>query len=549
MTHANERPDPPGGGWALVGAGWERIQFTIGLCDRAAALAVPPRVRLRAIAGAGDAAHVIVPVATTLSGDRADARFNVMQGPGVQPMAQGTWRLEVAGSDDRWRPFPLRDERPDRGDLPTATFKLTEGTLSFVPSLEADGRLAMRVDLDRSQRRRDRRTRSPVKRIERRARALIRPLRRVIFRGVFAAARATRRRGTPVVLFTSHSNHRLTGNLKLVHDRMVERGIDARVEFRMLFHPPPGRHRTLGERFRLPVAFARADAIVLDDFYPLIYEVEFDPRVKVVQLWHASGAFKTVGYSRVGRPGSPSPYGRAHKNYTHAIVSSHYEVRHYAEAFGIPESRVYPTGVPRMDRFFDEAARAAGRARTLEAFPGALGRMTILFAPTFRGHGRRGATYDMKRIDMDALHAVCVAKDACVIFRMHPFVRRRVPIPEKYADRLFDGSGHGIDINDLLPASDLLITDYSSTVFEFAALGRPMLFYAYDLESYISRRGFYTPYPEFVPGRIVRTFAELVDAIAREDYQAEKVAAFAARHLDHVDGRSTDRVIDLILGD
>jgi hypothetical protein len=317
----------------------ERIQFTIGLCDRAAAVAVPPRVRLRAIAGAGDAAHVIVPVATTLSGDRG--RRPVQRDAGARCAAdgQGTWRLEVAGSDDRWRPFPLRDERPDRGDLPTATFKLTEGTLSFVPSLEADGRLAMRVDLDRSQRRRDRRTRSPVKRIERRARALIRPLRRVIFRGVFAAARTTRRRGTPVVLFTSHSNHRLTGNLKLVHDRMVERGIAPAWSSGCCSTRRPAAPDAR-ERFRLPVAFARADAIVLDDFYPLIYEVEFDPRVKVVQLWHASGAFKTVGYSRVGRPGSPSPYGRAHKNYTHAIVSSHYEVRHYAEAFGIPESRV-----------------------------------------------------------------------------------------------------------------------------------------------------------------------------------------------------------------
>jgi CDP-ribitol ribitolphosphotransferase len=84
-------------------------------------------------------------------------------------------------------------------------------------------------------------------------------------------------------------------------------------------------------------------------------------------------------------------------------------------------------------------------------------------------------------------------------------------------------------------------------VFEYSTLGRPMLFYAYDLEEYVASRDFYEPYEEFVPGRIVRTFEELVDAIRRADYQVEKVARFAARHFDHLDGSSTDRVIELIL--
>lgn len=72
-------------------------------------------------------------------------------------------------------------------------------------------------------------------------------------------------------------------------------------------------------------------------------------------------------------------------------------------------------------------------------------------------------------------------------------------------------------------------------------------FFAYDLEEYVGSRDFYEPYESFVPGRIVRTFDELLDAIRRDDYQLEKVAPFASRHLDHLDGGSTDRVIDLIL--
>ena len=56
------------------------------------------------------------------------------------------------------------------------------------------------------------------------------------------------------------------------------------------------------------------------------------------------------------------------------------------------------------------------------AFPETDGRMTILFAPTFRGDGPETATYDLAGLDYAALHALCVEKDAVVIIRMHPFV-------------------------------------------------------------------------------------------------------------------------------
>src|SRR3954447_22407931 len=103
--------------------------------------------------------------------------------------------------------------------------------------------------------------------------------------------------------------------------------------------------------------------------------------------------------------------------------------------------------------------------------------------------------------------------------------------------------------NDLFVADDLLITDYSSILFPYSTLVRPMLFFAYDLEEYTASRDFYVPFESFVPGRIVRTFRELLDAIRHDDYEVEKVADFAARHFAHHDSGSTDRVIDqLIIG-
>jgi CDP-ribitol ribitolphosphotransferase len=130
---------------------------------------------------------------------------------------------------------------------------------------------------------------------------------------------------------------------------------------------------------------------------------------------------------------------------------------------------------------------------------------------------------------------------------MHPLARTDLQIPEAFRDRLLDGLRMRVDVNDLLLLVDLLITDYSSILFEFSTLRRPMLFYAFDLDEYGEVRDLYVPFDTLVPGRIVRTFDELVDAIRSEDYEIEKVAGFAESHFAHLDAGSTDRVIDQLI--
>jgi CDP-ribitol ribitolphosphotransferase len=235
-----------------------------------------------------------------------------------------------------------------------------------------------------------------------------------------------------------------------------------------------------------------------------------------------------------------------HKNYTYAVVGSHNDVPFYAEAFGIREDQVRATGLPRMDVFIDSIRDGGSRETLLQEFPEARGRRVILYAPTFRGNGAKGAYFDESQMDWPAIHAACVAKDAVFIVRLHPFVPLPPAIPDGCRDRIIDGTGRG-DPNELLPGVDVLITDYSSIVYEYSLLRRPMLFYAYDLDDYIASRDFYVRYEDFVPGRIVRSAAELVDAIRRDDFGAERVDAFVRDHFDHFDGRSTDRIIDQLI--
>ena len=524
---------------------WERIQLVVHARIGPGAQVDPRTIRLEPEDPIETAMR---PTRISLEAGELYLRFNVMQGPGQQPLATGRWVLTSRPAPDLpSTPIGVANGRALDTYAHGREFPLRRGTYRVQPAIDPfEGSFVLDVRMSRSPPLRGAASWHALRAWFRRLTSL-RELRRRAFRVLYGFYRAQPRHDGRRILFTSDSHDGLSGNLKVVHDRMVERGLDRDYRLLTLFKPSVAAPRTWKDRFRMPRLLAEADVIVLDDYQPVIYGIEPSRAVRIIQLWHASGAFKTVGYSRVGKPGGPSPWSRTHKNYTRAIVSSDFDVPFYAEAFGISESRVIPTGIPRMDRFFDERAGASARDAAAAAFPEIAGRTTILLAPTFRGKGPRDAYYDTGLIDVEALHRLAVDRDAAVIVKMHPFVREPLPIPDQFADRILDGSRSSIDINDLLFAVDLLITDYSSIVFEYSTLGRPMLFFAYDLEDYVATRDFYVPFEEFVPGRMVRTFDELLDAIRRDDYQAEKVAAFAARHFDHLDGSSTDRVIDQLI--
>jgi CDP-ribitol ribitolphosphotransferase len=96
----------------------------------------------------------------------------------------------------------------------------------------------------------------------------------------------------------------------------------------------------------------------------------------------------------------------------------------------------------------------------------------------------------------------------------------------------------------------VLITDYSSIIYEFSLLKRPMLFFAYDEQSYSAVRGFHRPYAETAPGKVCHTFDELLTALREEDFETWRGDRFREENFDNIDTHSSDRVIDwLILGD
>ena len=105
-------------------------------------------------------------------------------------------------------------------------------------------------------------------------------------------------------------------------------------------------------------------------------------------------------------------------------------------------------------------------------------------------------------------------------------------------------------MNGLFMASELLITDYSSLIYEYCVLEKPMIFYAYDYEEFSSHgRGFYENYHTLVPGPIATTEEELITLIEEGNYNFKKIRNFKEDAYEYFDGNSAKRIADVMLED
>lgn len=347
-----------------------------------------------------------------------------------------------------------------------------------------------------------------------------------------------------VILFMSEQSDRLGSNLTAVYDRMKARGMDKDFVLLTSARMASSQSQTQKSWVQLIKKMAMSDMIFLDDHAPVLDWLKLSDSTDVIQLWHAGAGFKSSGYSRWGHLGCPAP-SSAHRQYKYGIAGSKNIAHFFSEVWGINDENVLPTGMPRIDEYLDPDYRAKKTAELYEQFPMCKGKKVILFAPTYRGKNRKDAHYPYELIDFERLYQQC-GEEFVVLFKMHPWVSMPVPIDPLYADKFLD-VGTYPNINDLFYITDLLITDYSSNIFEYSLMRKPMLFFAFDKIQYSFSRGFHREYELSAPGKVCYTFDELLNAIANQDFDYEKVEEYVTHHFDYIDSHASDRVIDWIV--
>jgi teichoic acid ribitol-phosphate primase len=378
---------------------------------------------------------------------------------------------------------------------------------------------------------------------------LVLTLRIGLVRAAFAFGRRLplRRR---VVLATAHSA-RLTGNLASLQDDLAGRtpAIPVIVLARRPARGIRGRLAAMVQALWAGYYLATSRVFIVDDYFFPIYVVRPRDGTTVIQTWHASGAFKKIGYSLLDRSfGADEALVERvpiHSNYDVCLVASQLAAPAYAEAFRQPLERFRSDlGIPRTDVFFGDDRLAAIRATVGSKYGLDGTRRVVLYAPTFRGDTITNA-HATDDLDLQLLRDV-LGDDHVILVRLHPFVRAGTAIGPDLAGFAIDASDHP-DINELMLVSDVLVTDYSSAIYEFALLDKPMVFFAPDYDAYERERGFYFDYRTGLPGPIFETTQALAGYLRAGAFDLERVARFRAASFEVADGRSSARVTDRLI--
>ncbi len=292
-------------------------------------------------------------------------------------------------------------------------------------------------------------------------------------------------------------------------------------------------------QFKDSVAFmrlyARAGAVVICDNFLPVASCKKRKKTKVIQLWHGPGAFKKFGYD--AEDDIPSFYkGNVYKNYDLVTVSGTKCVEPFTSAMRQKEGVVRPIGISRMDSCVREVYKDKCTSQFFEAYPEAVGKKIVLWAPTFRGNA--GRPYLVGLSDMEKLKEK-LGKDWFVILSIHPHLighLKREDLKTK------------LPTERMIPVCDVFITDYSSVMYDACLLKKKMFMFAPDLEEFVKGRGTYMQ-PEDYPGEIVTDGKKLKEAVERtyEAYDYSKQERFVEDWLTACDGHATERILDFIM--
>lgn len=274
--------------------------------------------------------------------------------------------------------------------------------------------------------------------------------------------------------------------------------------------------------------YAKAEYVVICDNFIPVASCNKRKETKVIQLWHGCGAFKKFGYDT--QDDIPSYYkGNVFKNYDLVTVSAKVCVAPFASAMRQPEGVVKAIGVSRTDELFDNDYNKQCIEAFYEEYPHAKGKKVVLYAPTFRGAASDGKSADLEVIEQLKKE---LEEDYFVITKLHPHVEKMLEHKSKFTTE------------QLFAVADVLITDYSSIIFDYAIYKKTLVLYVPDLESYADKRGFYLDFAS-LPAEIAKNKEELKQAVIKESTSPsnERMEEFYQTYMNACDGHATARII------
>ena len=359
-----------------------------------------------------------------------------------------------------------------------------------------------------------------------------------------------------IIMFESNLGRNYTGSPRAVYEEMVKQGLDLRYHCYFIMDEPgtqiPGEGKTV-KRTRLLyfLLFAVAGTWVCDTRLPK-YIIK-RPGCTYIQTWHGTPLKKLAldmdSVFMAGEKGIDNYKKNFYENtqtWDYLVSQNNFSSNIFKRAFAF-DKEMLEIGYPRNDILFSKNNNTD--IRKLKSQLGIpMDKKVILYAPTWRDNEFYGkGKYKFNPpLDFSMLQQA-LQEDYVMIVKYHYLVMDLIDW-SAYQGFIYS-CDLSYDISDLYLIADLMITDYSSVMFDYSILKRPMLFYCYDLEEYKDTlRGFYFDFIEEAPGPIALTTQDLIYDILH--YNAleykEKQEAFYRKFNHADDGRASEKIVDLI---
>ncbi len=359
-----------------------------------------------------------------------------------------------------------------------------------------------------------------------------------------------------IILFESNLGRNYTGSPKAIYEEMVRQGLDRSYRCYFILENPetelPGAAMAVKRtRLKYFYLFAVAGTWVCDTRLPK-YIIK-RPECTYIQTWHGTPLKKLAldmdTVHMAGEKGIDNYKKNFYENaqtWDYLVSQNHFSTEIFRRAFGFSKEML-EIGYPRNDVLF-----AKNNEKDITELKKRLGipldKRIILYAPTWRDNEFYGkGKYKFNPpLDFHALRDE-LGEDTVMIVKYHYLVMDQIDWTP-YRGFIYS-CDLSYDISDLYLVSDMMITDYSSVMFDYSLLKRPMLFFCYDLEEYKDTlRGFYFDFLAEAPGPVTQRTEELIASIKNYDVSLyrEKQEAFYQKYNHADDGHASEQVVELI---
>lgn len=248
--------------------------------------------------------------------------------------------------------------------------------------------------------------------------------------------------------------------------------------------------------------------IIVDTYYLIFGGVKKKKQQVIIQTWHASGALKKFGLEDQAlknvKLSTIEQYKKVYRSFDFILVGSDQMGEIFKRSFGIKNHQLLKFGLPRMDVYFDEEYIENCRCQTRRKLQIKDDEKMVLYVPTYREDER---TLLQLPVDFSTLN-----KSLRPIVKLHPAVNVQFDSP-LLSDFMTE---------DLLIASDIVITDYSSLAFEASLLGKSIYFFTYDQLKYNNEKGLIDDYDNVINNQNFNSNDELINAINQSKYHSSK---------------------------